>query len=619
MKLTDEQIDKLFQDGAAKQSFAFKPEYWEEFSASMSDNAPLSEASDNTLDNAFQEEAANQSFKYKPEFWEEFSATLPDDTPLSQAPDNALDSAFQKDASSIAVDYKPEFWSEFSDELSSISATENVTDPEVDAMYREEAAKLSFVYHPAYWEEMAAMLRRRRRRPEFLWFGLSGIFTTAIVVMFFIQQSPVQLLTPEFAWNGVNSAEQNANNVASNGTHSSENDVFQNSNDVQNGNSSANTVVNGTLNGINSAEQIANNIVSNGTNGSENSVFQNAKDVQNGNSSANTVVNGTPNGNNPIVIANNGNDPVNGSLTNNEPTLASNNPQANSNNPQVTPRLNRVTPTLVVTTALNEPSRSTNTTTASNTSNQETSEDDITLNPLSAKSLRTLTTFTSELEEVQEFPGIRPYKRAPLTSFYVQGVGGISESLITPSDALGTSYGIGAGIMAHKRNWTFNIGSNVVIENYSDLELTRVAKQYVHFSSTESRQDLQYRNLYLVELDLGVGYNFGRHQVRMGIRPSYTYNARVDYSETNIHNNQGEMVETSESRQGQYGYLAALQLWGLKPTIGYSYNLPSSWSIGLNIGTELRTSINEEFISGVNNRLPLDGQLYIRKTLNFKK
>jgi hypothetical protein len=574
MKLTDEQIDKLFRDSAAEQSFAFKPEYWEEFSASMSDNAPLSEVSDDTLDSTFQEEAANQPFEYKPEFWEEFSASLPDNTSLSQVQDDAFDSAFQKDASSIAVDYKPEFWSEFSDELSSISATENVTDTEVDAIYRDEASKLSFVYHPAYWEEMAAMLRRRRRRPEFLWFGLSGIFATAIIAMLFNPQSPVQLLAPEFAWNSIKSAEQNIYNVTSNGT-----------------------------------------------NGSENDVFQNANDAQNRNAAPNTGLNGAPNGNNPNNTVNNENrnNPSNGTLTINELTLVSNNPQANPNDTQVAPRLNRVTPSLVMTTALNEPSRSTNTATASNTSNQETVENDLTLNPLTPKSLGTLTIIDPELAEVADFPGFLPYKRVPFTSLYVQGVGGVSQSLITPSDAFGTSYGIGAGIMAHKRNWTFNVGSNLVIENYSDLELTRIAKQYVHFSSTESRQDLQYRNFYSVELDLGVGYNFGRHQLRMGIRPSYTYNARVDYSETNVHNNQGETVESSESRQGQYGYLAALQVWGLKPTIGYGYTLPSNWSIGLNIGTELRSSINEEFISGVNNRLPLDGQLYIRKTLNFKK
>lgn len=614
MKLTDKQIDKLFQDGAAKQSFAYKPEYWEEFSASLSDNTPLSEASDgdfdaafqedaanqsfeykpefweefsasldtaplsqapdDALDAAFQEEAANQSFDYKPEFWEEFSASLPDNTPLSQAPDDALDAAFQEDASSISVDYKPEFWNEFSDELSSIAATENVTDSEVDALYREEAAKLSFVYHPAYWEDMAAMLRRRRRRPEFLWFGLSGVFATAIIAMFFVQQSPVSV--PEFTWNGLNGTERNGNNVASNGTNPAENDVFQNGNNVQNVN---NTELNPEANG-NNPINLAHN---------------------------------ANNGNNPINGANNrnGNNPVNGNQANVGPTLVTNNPQANPNNAQVMPRMNRIMPTLVMTTAHIEPK--------GRAIEGVTSQEDLTLNPLSAKAPETVTAFNNDLAEVGEFPGFRPYKRAPFTSLYVQGVGGISESLITPSDAFGTSYGIGAGITASRKNWTFNAGSNVVIENYNDLELTRVAKQYIHFSSTERRQDLQYKNLYSVELDLGLGYNFGRHQVRVGIRPSYTYNARVDYVETNVYNDQGETVETSESRQGQYGYLGALQLWGVKPTIGYAYHLPSNWSIGLNIGTELMPSINEEFISGVNNRLPLDGQLYIRRTLNFKK
>lgn len=570
MKLTDEQIDKLFRDSVSKQSFAYKPEYWEEFSASLSDSAPLSEASDDDLDAAFQEGAANQSFEYKPEFWEAFAATLPDNTPLSQAPDDALDAAFQNDASNISVDYKPEFWSEFSDELSSIAATEDVTDAEVDALYREEASKLSFVYHPSYWEEMAALLRRRRRRPELLWFGLSGVFATAIVAMLFIELNPMSAPQAILAWDVVNPMEQ---------------------------------VANGT----------SNNVASNNANGSENDVFQNANDVQNGN---NPELNPANNGATPNYV-NNGGNPVNNGKnpSNNEgvvnPSIANNPTQANPNNVQNMPRMNRVMPSLVMTTGFVAPTRIAVTNRNANATN------DITLNPLSTRPLGNLTTFNNTLADA--YSALPQYRGGLMTSMYVQGLGGISQSLITPSDAVGTSYGFGLGIQTHVRNWTFNLGSNLIIENFSDLELTRVAKQYVGFSSSISTQDLRYKNLYTVELDLGFGYNFGRHQFRMGIRPSYTYNARVDYAETNVYNNHGENIQTSEINQSQYGYLEALQLFGLKPTIGYAFNFPSNWTLGFNIGTELRPSINEDFISGVNNRLPFDGQLYIRRTLNFTK
>ncbi|XOV67013.1 MAG: hypothetical protein ACFHU9_15415 [Fluviicola sp.] len=566
MKLTDEQIDKLFQDGASKQSFAYKPEYWEEFAASLSDSASLSDATDEALDAAFQQSAANQSFDYKPEFWEEFSASLPENTPLSQAPDSAFDAAFQEDASKISVDYKPEFWNEFSNELSSIEATENVADAEVDALYREEAAKLSFVYHPSYWEEMAAMLRRRRRRPEFLWFGLSGVFATAIIAMFFVQQSPVSVPNLQLAWNGLNPTEQNNQNtdLASNGTNNS---IDGNHLNTNNADSDGGTNENNPISAVNV-----------------------------GNNPSNRMDNG------------NGATPVNGTATNQSNILA-NNPRSNANNTVVLKRMERLKPTLALTALHNE--MTTREVTSTSTTEEEA------LNALTPKSVGTLTEFNNELAQTEAFPIPPKYKGGVSPRFYVQGVGGISESLITPSDAFGVSYGVGAGIQMQKRNWTFNLGSNVIIENFSDLELTRVAKQYEHFSSTVSRHDLQYRNLYTVEMNLGVGYNIGRHQLRLGVRPSYTYNARVDYSETSIYNNQGEMVESNESYRGQFGYLKALQLWGIKPTIGYAYNFPSNWSLGLNLGTELMPSINEGFISGVNNRLPLDGQLYIRKTLNF--
>jgi len=555
MKLTDDQIDKLFQEGAAKQNFAYKPEYWEEFSASLSDSAPLSEASDDTLDAAFQEEASNQSFEYKPEYWEEFAATLPDNTPLSQTTDDALDAAFQKDASKISVDYNPEFWNEFSDGLPLMVATEDVTDTEVDALYREEAAKLSFVYHPSYWEEMAAMLRRRRRRPEFLWFGMSGIFATAIIAMFFVQQSPVELWTPEFSWNGIEGeafdTPANQNTVASNQTSGTltENDISNNQNDIA----------------------------------------QSAVTVQGSN----------------------------GVNTNNTPNSATNATQnTNGNDLATTNRRNRITPNLVITTAYT----TANENTSERNVNAESEGNNVVLTPMDSRTPGALTAINPTLEDAfSELPRLRPYKGGWQSSIYVQGIGGISESLITPSESIASSYGIGAGFTVGKGNWTANLGGNVLVENFSDLHLTRVGKQYVDFSSQTSREDYEFKNFYTVEMDLGLAYNFGRHQLRAGVRPSYTYNARVDYSETSVFNDQGEIIETNESRKGEFGYLGALQLWGIKPTLGYAYNFPSNWTLGVNFGAELHPSINETFISGVNRSLPIDGQLYLRKTLKFTK
>ncbi|NRA13068.1 MAG: hypothetical protein HRT57_14050, partial [Crocinitomicaceae bacterium] len=68
-----------------------------------------------------------------------------------------------------------------------------------------------------------------------------------------------------------------------------------------------------------------------------------------------------------------------------------------------------------------------------------------------------------------------------------------------------------------------------------------------------------------------------------------------------------------------YGNTEALHRFGIKPTIGYTFKISPSFSLGANIGVELMQSINEDYINGVNNTLPFDGQIYLRKTLSFRK
>jgi len=500
MKWTDEEIDKLFQENAAKESFSYEPEYWDDFNASLSASIPLSEASD-----------------------------------------EAFDEAFRENATQIAVDYKEEFWQEFSESLPVMVATEDVTDAEVDALYREEAAQLSFEYKPNYWEEMAAMLRQRRRRPDFIWFGFSGIFAVLIAVMLFTDQSPLGSLNISAEIDSV---------VAEtfSGTLASE------SNDK--------TTAQTATNPINVDEQSVNN---------DKQVKSTNVDPQTG-----MNANGLP-------------------KTVWDRSLPSLNEETNAQN-------KRVDNEAVV---------------ANNSIRAEQHFVPGNLEPLAVTAIsgHVAETLTASFHEIPKLP---KYRGGMISGMYIQGIGGVSQSSITPSDAISNSFGVGLGWQANKGNWTFNVGSNVLVENFSDLNLTRSAKVY-GFGADFFQFDLFYKRLYTAELELFAGYNIGRHQVRIGVRPSYTFSSLVDVSEKSMSNMQGEMIESNEQRTSVYGFMEGIQQWGVKPSIGYAYNFPADWTLGVNIGTELLPSINEEFISGVNNTLPLDGQLYIRKTLNFRK
>ncbi|GAB5416507.1 MAG: hypothetical protein Crog4KO_09070 [Crocinitomicaceae bacterium] len=570
MKWTDENIDKLFQEGADKQSFAFKQEYWEEFSADLSDHAPLSETSDEALDTAFQESAANQSFDYKPEYWDAFAASLPSDAPLSQAPDASFDSAFQENAAAISVDYKPEFWNEFSDSLSSsIAATENVTDIEVDAMYREEAANLSFVYQPSYWEEMAAMLRRRRRRPEFLWFGLSSIFATAFIALLFVEQSPLQMTwnTPEYAFGELTpeaAQAQNRSIAANNSANSGSSNALNYGNEFAQGS---------LVNGKTPSTPVANN---------ENIAMNNGANSNTGLSNTNPAE-GTPNATDGMI------------------------------------RMNRIMPQLIVTASY----------TPSVTAGGRTMGELKELTPLNPRALEVSeVAFDNTLAETN-YPNLLDYKGGIQSRLYVQGVTGVSQSLLANSDALSTSYGLGLGWQIEKRNWIFNLGSNLIVNNYSDIQITGEAVRHQDFSGGTVRRDFDFGQVMTAELDFSIGYSFGRHQFRLGIRPSYDVQSFVkEYEVLTMLSEDLEIDETISTSQGRNTEMDEFQRWGLKPTFGYAYSFASDWTLGLSLSAEVMPSISltskyetvdYQDLIGANRTLPIDGQLYIRKTLNFRK
>jgi hypothetical protein len=62
-----------------------------------------------------------------------------------------------------------------------------------------------------------------------------------------------------------------------------------------------------------------------------------------------------------------------------------------------------------------------------------------------------------------------------------------------------------------------------------------------------------------------------------------------------------------------------LNRFGIKPMLGYSVNLSHGMILGINVGAQVVQTVNEEFVNGQNSQLPIDGQIYLRKSIRFGK
>jgi hypothetical protein len=194
----------------------------------------------------------------------------------------------------------------------------------------------------------------------------------------------------------------------------------------------------------------------------------------------------------------------------------------------------------------------------------------------------------------------------PKTSFYLEATGGVSQSLITPSANFSNSYGGGFGLETHFGQFSLNTGLNFNVSNHQDLELTRSWKIY-SFGSTSGMDSYDYKNVYAIEMPISLGYNFGKHRLTLGVRPSVVIGAKIDHQTF-----ENENLTRSERL---YGLAGGLQRFGIKPMIGYSFHIQQKWTIGLNVGVQLLQAVNEEYINGFNNPYPIDGQIYLRRTL----
>lgn len=484
--------------------------------------------------------------------------------------DEEIDKLFQDKANDLSFEFKPEYWQEFDEVLSTpdLGAMAGEFD-EVDQLYQLSANELTFQYKDAYWQEVQGMLPTKRR-PDFLWFGTAGLLLTALTLGSVLQMNrPVS--TPVISENEA-SEQILAPQVSE--APAQVNEPSYEMNEVQQPQDAGNSGANGTpldppsINGI-------------GNNGQP--------------------LTGVRNPAGPVDVEVK---PENNLVT---PGLI------NPSNPELGPPSNPVDENIIVgVDTRNEVDPIENG--ANLQSNPE--ENKQAVNP--AEAVNTLPTLplnstvqeTPALADFQEGDAIQNLRLPVRSTFYVELNGGLSQSLITPSKSISYSTGFGVGAQFQKGRFSVTTGVNAIWNFHDDILLNREAKVY-SFGSEVHRYTLKYDHIYTLEAVLNVGYRFGRHQITAGVRPSFAFGSKVGVTMLE------EEIETA--RQTRYGHMEGLNRFGLKPMIGYSVDLPANLTIGLNIGIQTMKSVNEEFISGENNFLPIDGQLYLRKGINFRR
>ncbi len=484
--------------------------------------------------------------------------------------DEEIDKLFQDRAEDLSFEYKNDYWNEFNSSLSDAIPTAGIDADalsEIDRMYQEEAAELSFEYKHAYWQEMEAMLARSQSR-DFLWYATAAVFVGLLMFNLFTDvpqsnfdnsrtlTSSLESLTQGGSENTSDANEKAAGQVE-------EGNVFTGDLSLDNGVGDVipDPIVNDAINGTSlNLEPIVGIGENNANKFEERIVDPSVDDVNESENSDRTLLPGD----NTIIE-----------------TIARKRPDAKESMVE-RKELNN---------ALN---------------------DELAIGSVDALQTRTVESgkIEKDIVDLQEKYPLSDLKLPTRSMFFVELNGGLSQSLITPSDRMSYSAGGGIGAQFEKGRFVFTTGVNANVSFHDDLVLSRQAKVY-GFGSEVFKYTLKYDQIYSLEANLSVGYRFGNHRLNVGVRPSYAFGSKVGFTQ------HSDTDETGE-RQTVYGHMDGIQRLGVKPMIGYAFDI-RSFTIGVNVGAQLMPAVNEEFINGKNNQLPIDGQLYIRKNISFRR
>ena len=197
----------------------------------------------------------------------------------------------------------------------------------------------------------------------------------------------------------------------------------------------------------------------------------------------------------------------------------------------------------------------------------------------------------------------------PKSAFYVELNAGMSQSIIIPKKNTYATYGIGVGVESHFGNFNLTTGLNFAVADHNDLKFTNYY-DIPGFGAQTRFETFKYDKVYSLDIPISLGYNFGKHNLNVGVRPSILIGANVLYQDFK----DGELARS----ENLFGLAGGLNRFGVKPTLGYAYHM-NKWMIGANVGVQLIQTVNEDRIDGVNSSFPVDGQIYLRRTIRLRR
>ena len=196
-------------------------------------------------------------------------------------------------------------------------------------------------------------------------------------------------------------------------------------------------------------------------------------------------------------------------------------------------------------------------------------------------------------------------------SLYMEMGGAIGQGWVSTNPAtVNGGLFINGGISASMGRFNITGGLGLRASKLGDLEIMERTKIYgFGYSTYENRYT--FNSLYALETPVQINYVQGRHAIGIGVVPSYnlcTGLTRTEWIDG------VQMVERSGVSD-----VGLFSKFGIAGSFGYSYFVKENMQIGARGAIQLIEPLSSDRFVGERVKMPFEGQVFIRRTIEFKK
>ncbi len=158
------------------------------------------------------------------------------------------------------------------------------------------------------------------------------------------------------------------------------------------------------------------------------------------------------------------------------------------------------------------------------------------------------------------------------------------------------------------RNFQFSAGLAFEATKLGDLRIKERTKLY-GFGSSILENSYEFNAIYSVLLPVELSKSFGRHSIGLGLVGELNVFAHASHEKT--------IDGISTSNATGFTNVDLFNRFGVSPKLTYALSLTEKLQLGLAVQTQLIQPLNSDRFIGVPTKLPISGQVFIKRSLKF--